>query len=991
VSDPRRFLDHIVVQFWDAVAALADAAANSTSLAPLQPHPEYAAAPFNGRVLAQIDTLALADPVAAAGFGLLRALVPAAMNPANQVRLHGWDPGNGRPRSVALVLRPTEAPRCDVAAAVGRASDGAPFVHLIASATAAAEGTFGGGPHLTLNAAVPAAGSFDVEFRPGQARDLGGAPAATLRFRIVRADQPPLTIGAGVPRLAIHGVRADLTVTLGAGMPPAVALSMDASRTEVDVLPATIAGLLGGRAHAEISFGLQADGNGMQFARSGGTRALVPNSLPPGLLRIDTAAIELRADGASTAPLRLDFTFAVAGRTPGVPVSFAVDGVGAAFPFRIGQGGGFGFDAGAIAPLAPSGITAELTLPVASGAGFLATTRDGAFVGAFDLDLGFVAVRALAVLQPAEGRRPLSLAVLIAVEFPYPGIQLGLGFSLSAVGGIVAINRGVDLLALEAAVLDGRAVALLAPAGAESNPAAALATLAEIFPTTAGRVVVGPLLQVSWGGRLITITIALIFDLPNPPTLALLGRLTVAIPDPAVPLILIGVTFLAAFDPSIPMARITGTLTGSHIVFLSLQGDAFLLVAGGSQPNLVISAGGFHPAYPRPARTPALRRIGFDLCALPVPRMRAEMYFALTANSVQFGASVYLAAKLAGCGIEGRFSFDALCVFAPRFGFSVQVSGRVAVEAFGQTLVAVALDLLLEGPAPWHVRGRGSISLLWEDISFEFDETWGSPPPPILEAPPIEQELRRAFLEPRAWLPDAIGAERSGVVLHSQRGEQPQLHPLGRLHARQQRLPFNVIVQRYEGARIAPQLWEIAGVGTRVGQPETMGDLLRDEFPRAHYFELDESQQLAARGFTQEVSGVTLAATAVSAGKAIDCPDDDFDEKVVMRRDAAPAAPDRRRGFARIAATTPLFEAVLGSRRMHDETIWWADAGARAVVVEPTQPLAAASVLTLQRTPLPDSLEGRSEVRSAQLVAAAISRGVRDTQLVERWEVEVGP
>jgi hypothetical protein len=76
---------------------------------------------------------------------------------------------------------------------------------------------------------------------------------------------------------------------------------------------------------------------------------------------------------------------------------------------------------------------------------------------------------------------------------------------------------------------------------------------------------------------------------------------------------------------------------------------------------------------------------------------------------------------------------------------------------------------------------------------------------------------------------------------------------------------------------------------------------------------------------------------------------------------------------------------------MHDEAIWWADDGARAVVVEPAQPLAAASVVTLRLTPLPESLEGRSEVRSAQLVAAAIARGVLDTQLVERWEAEGAP
>jgi hypothetical protein len=54
---------------------LSNSAASSASLVALNPLPEYARAPFNGRVLDQIDSAAFGDPVARAAFSLL--LTPA--------------------------------------------------------------------------------------------------------------------------------------------------------------------------------------------------------------------------------------------------------------------------------------------------------------------------------------------------------------------------------------------------------------------------------------------------------------------------------------------------------------------------------------------------------------------------------------------------------------------------------------------------------------------------------------------------------------------------------------------------------------------------------------------------------------------------------------------------------------------------------------------------------------------------------------------------
>jgi hypothetical protein len=238
-------------------------------------------------------------------------------------------------------------------------------------------------------------------------------------------------------------------------------------------------------------------------------------------------------------------------------------------------------------------------------------------------------------------------------------------------------------------------------------------------------------------------------------------------------------------------------------------------------------------------------------------------------------------------------------------------------------------------------------------------------------------------------LPDAIGTERSGVILRRREGKDLVIHPLGRLHARQQRVPFAVVIQRYDGASVSHQRWDIAGAqSATTGVTWPTSQVLRSEFPRANYFDLSESDQLAAQGFTQEICGVMLDAGAVATGRAVASPEEEFDEKVIMQRDQAAATPRERRRGIRIPPSTPLLEATLSSRRMHEETIWWDSDRPRAVVVRQTQPLAIGSVTTLQEQPISASVAERSEVAAVQqFVLAKGDR--RDLQLVERWEVRL--
>ena len=171
------------------------------------------------------------------------------------------------------------------------------------------------------------------------------------------------------------------------------------------------------------------------------------------------------------------------------------------------------------------------------------------------------------------------------------------------------------------------------------------------------------------------------------------------------PLVFIRATFtFGAFQLSpTPAFSMVASLDGSYIEGMPLNGDMFFLLRGGDDADFVFSAGGFNPRYTPPQEVPAnLQRLQLAVTPPGVPGIRAEAYLAITTNSVQFGARLELSDEIAGCGVDGWFSFDALFKWDPVFSFSIDASAGVAVQVIGQTLMGVQFDLVLEGPAPWH-------------------------------------------------------------------------------------------------------------------------------------------------------------------------------------------------------------------------------------------------------------------------------------------------
>lgn len=459
-----------------------------------------------------------------------------------------------------------------------------------------------------------------------------------------------------------------------------------------------------------------------------------------------------------------------------------------------------------------------------------------------------------------KGQGSPSFLVLLGATFPEPGLQIGFGFALSGVGGVVGVNRRVDREALIAAIADGTAGELLFPPDPVRAAQRVLPRLPALFPVARGRLVVGPMFKLSWGARMVSLSAAVVAELPDPVRLSVLGVLRVAVPDPAVPLIELNARFAGQYDSAEPSAFLMASLNGSHMAGIPLNGDVLVLSRGGRDATFVLSAGGFHPAYAVPRGVPQLRRLSMNLSPVPWIQMRCEAYFAITSNTVQFGAQLFLVAEIAGCGLRGQFGLDVLVHFEPELRFTAAIRGSLAVRVLGRTLMGIGFSLTLEGPAPWHAVGRGSIDLFLFEASFDFEETWGSRPPPLPAAPAdLEGELRRAFRQQSAWTVLPPGDTRSPVRLSPAANRLlasgGRVHPHGRLVARQKVLPFGVDVQRFGRTPVEPaQHWDIAVA--QLGEDAAKGGNTVDSFAPGLFRSLSEEEQLSSPAFEDFRSGV---------------------------------------------------------------------------------------------------------------------------------------
>lgn len=845
--DPQVLLQQVAAQLR---ALAADAVAGLVrSLPEVGEDPSAAGTELAGRLLAVHDKL----PPGNSLVELVRETL-GDLDGASPVRLHGWRREPGAPLGVALVLSDPAG-----RAVLGVTPDGPVFDVVVT-------------PGATLTLPLTAHGPWTTEatIAAGQGPVLPPEPPnvnATIRLRRTGKLTAGMTDGPG---MSVDGIA--LTVTSEPGTPAAAELELQGFTAAV--LPAALARLLGIGGASPMSgppapIVLRADRTGgLRFTGTGGLNVPLPFRLNAPAVSSRGASLELTSDGGEP---RLALSVSASAGLPGLPLSVHLERAGIELPVTFAPSSRPGLDPSRLRELFPEGIGTELKVPPVSGGGLVRRTPDQGYGGLISIDLGVLRVQAVALFRPPDGKAPTSFLALLSAQFPTPGIQLGLGFALDEVGGLVGVNRRADVTALQQLVGDGNADHVLFPDRAVERAQEIIGSLGSAFPVASGRFLVGPMIRLNWGGRMVSLSGALILELPAPARALLLGRLLVGLPDPAVPLIRLQASVLGRIEPAEPLVELLVSLSGSWIVGLAVRGELYLLVRGGRQPEFVLSAGGFHPRYTRPARVPALNRLQVDLAPGQGWGLRMEAYFAVTSNAVMFGGQVQLNATIAGCGVTGWLGLDALFVFDPVFAFSVHVRAGVAVRAFGRRLAGIALDFTLEGPAPWHAFGTGSISVLFWDVELDFDIRWGSPPAVAQKAGrhPIEA-LAPELAQSKAWAAQRPAAERTALVFT--RGANEKLnqgtlvHPDATLRVTQRVVPLGVPISRFERRPVPAQTWTVKEI--TLGTTQTAAGLpsLSERFVPGEFFDLNEEAQLSEPAFITRASGLQARTEGVAVG-----------------------------------------------------------------------------------------------------------------------------
>ena len=133
------------------------------------------------------------------------------------------------------------------------------------------------------------------------------------------------------------------------------------------------------------------------------------------------------------------------------------------------------------------------------------------------------------------------------------------------------------------------------------------------------------------------------------------------------------------------------------------------------------------------------------------PRLTCAAYFAITSNTMQFGARAQLYAAAYGFSVEGDVGFDVLIQLAP-FHFIADFHASIQLKRGSRNLFKVSLAGELEGPRPLRVSGKATFEIFWCDFSVRFDKTLiEGEKPPLPPAVDVLAELKRALGTAESW------------------------------------------------------------------------------------------------------------------------------------------------------------------------------------------------------------------------------------------------
>jgi hypothetical protein len=607
---------------------------------------------------------------------------------------------------------------------------------------------------------------------------------------------------------------------------------------------------------------------GLRFRGSSALELKLPSHIALGPVAIDALTFTAGIDG-NRFPISL--TADVAARLGTLDV--VVQGVGLGIDLSFPPGG-----RGDIGPLSlgfrfqpPRGAGLSVDTGIIKGGGFMRFDPGaGEYFGALELSFqGIIDLKAFAIINTKfpDGHQGFAFLVLVTAEFA--PIQLGFGFTLLGVGGLLSVNRTLDTPALMAGVKTGAVNSIMFPQNIVANINRIASDIKTLFPLAEGHFIVAPMGKLGWGTpTLMSLEIGVILDIPQP-AVTIIGVLRINLPTEEAALLKLQVNFAGGIDFGRSLLWFNASLFDSRILAFTLSGDMALRIGWGETPLLVISVGGFHPAFRDvPPDLANMTRLTIALLSGDNPRITIQTYFAVTSNTVQTGARVELYAEACGFNVYGFLGFDILIQFNP-FHFIAAIGAGLALREGTSVIMGISLRGELSGPEPWNANGEASISILFFEISVSFNETWGNEaaPDPV-EIEDVTSLVTAALRDDRNWKAEAPANSEAGVSVRKLdlQGGAIVAQPFGVLAVSQKVVPLSFPLERFGNKKPDTDRFELL---TPMGDTSEQ----REEFAIANFKKMSDSDKLSAPSFERMRSGLRFAtgdATATGARVTIE-------------------------------------------------------------------------------------------------------------------------
>lgn len=720
-----------------------------------------------------------------------------------------------------------------------------------------------------------------VELQPGSppALDQSGA-TATITGALAGAPadgEPWLLIGDrdGI-RVELAAMRLEAAATLGEPTATATAeltgLLLATDTADADNFVGTVLGLLPIDIAGDVAVEWSTAGS-LAFRGSTGLDVPIGGDIVLGPLRIWGVHLAVELDGSITIVAAGTVTVTI-----GSVFEASIIGMGLRVEITVDPSGGAGTAGGLSITVdfePPYRVEFVLSAGPVTGEGFV--ERDGdRYVGALNLDVLAVGIDAFTIIDTSLPGDPDGFALFATLTLRFPSIPLGFGFSLSGLGGILALNRAVDTEALALGLRDGAADDILFPENVLRDADILVMQIDEYFPIQPGSTAVGPIAEIKWGvGDILVGQLGVVISLPQA-VIVVLASIEAVLPDRDAPVLELHLDILGVLDLAEGSLLIVGSLYDSRLLgVIELSGDTALYVSWLADPYFVMSVGGFHPGFTPPAHVPAiledLRPMRADVVIGLGVSASIEAYFAVTSNTVQFGGGFEIEASadflLVTYTARGWFEFDVLLRFAP-FLILADAAAGVGVYANNKELLGVNLSAHLEGPEPWYASGSASFKFFGVNAEFDF-AVGGHAPPEPRDSSDVLELICAELASPAAWtIEDATGLT-SGVVLAGD-GTGHLVSPDSVLIGRQAVAPLKRTLMRF--GETTPLQSEVFATSTTVvsvsdgvdGDP--IGDLAvidaLDWFAPAQYDVMSDQSRLSSPSYEQMVAGVSIGAPA---------------------------------------------------------------------------------------------------------------------------------